>query len=229
LHGHFSSIGAEHPDFFILGAHVISGGKHSTPDELRDSRVSGAQKLDIATKSMLRGIQDNPSIVAGLGAGKCVAVFLGDWNLDKDSMKKACKLVEMHIMQQSGAHLRQGVISWECQSSWNNNRDWIVTFFRQGLMHPTWVALSEEHLGAYGAQHLAEHQPVVMDFGRIRSLAEQRGDAPALPLLGTTWQDVALVEEQMLQLQLAFVADDARERVQDQDPATTSTATATTP
>ena len=94
-------------------------------------------------------------------------------------------------------------------------------------MHPNVIPNSEEHLRAYGANHLNEHQPVVLDFGRIRSPEEQRGDAPAQPR-GTTEQDYAMIEEQMQQRQRAFIAD-AREKVMDhEDPATTSTATTTT-
>ena len=176
---------------------------------------------------MIRGIKEKPSIVAGLRDGNCVAVFVGDWNLSEDSMMEVCKVVEMYISQQLGAYFNAGVISWECQSSWNN-RDWIVTFSKQGLIHPTVIPNSEEHLAAYSNGHLEEHQPVVMDLGKIRSLTDQRGDAPAQPR-GATERDWAMVQEQMQQKQLALVAD-AREKVQDpEDPATTSTATATTP
>ena len=222
LHGHFS-IGAEHPQFFILGAHVIAGSKQSTTEDPRDSRVILAQKVHIATFSMLRGIRDRPSIVAGLREGNCVAVCLGDWNLDHDQMMTACKQVENLIMQDLNAEAWYGNICYEINSSWNN-RDWIVSFYKQGLIHPRVILNSDEHLAAYTTGHLVEHQPVVMDLGEIRSLADQGREAPTVPR-GANWRDWEQVQK-LLQLRVA----DASENVQDpEDPATTSTATATTP
>ena len=176
----------------------------------------------------MRGINANPSIVAGLRAGRCVAVFGGDWNLQEESMKEVCTTVQMYISEQFGGSSRWSNLAWDCYSSCNN-RDWIVTFSKQGLMHPNVIPNSEEHLRAYGANHLNEHQPVVLDFGRIRSPEEQqRSDAPAQQQGGTTAQDYAEIDRQVQERQCAYLTDAREKDLDPEDPATTSTATTTT-
>ena len=102
-------------------------------------------------------------------------------------------------------------------------------FFQAGLMHPNVIPNSEEHLAAYGANHLNEHQPVVLDFGKIRSPEEQqRSDAPAQQQRGTTAQDYAEIENQLQQRQWSFLAHAREKDLDPEDPATTSTATTTT-
>ena len=50
---------------------------------------------------MLRSFKEDPSIVAGLEQGKCMQVFMGDWNLNEAQMKAVLELVLADVQEKS--------------------------------------------------------------------------------------------------------------------------------
>ena len=81
---------------------------------------------------MIRALKEDPSLVAGLQDGTCVAACAGDFNLDSDGMTEVCDTVMAYIHDENwGAYGDRNHIAYALQSSWGN-RDWIVTFSGRG-------------------------------------------------------------------------------------------------
>ena len=49
----------------------------------------------------IRSFKEDPSIVAGLEQGKCMQVFMGDWNLNEPQMKAVLELVLADVQEKS--------------------------------------------------------------------------------------------------------------------------------
>ena len=159
------------PTYYISGVHVYSG----RDGQKRDASVNEAQKKRIAIYSLMRPFKDNSSILAEIEAGKCVHIFAGDFNLAQQQIVEVCKNVLEWIRTRQGPECK---ICCEKTSSLDN-RDWVISFFVQGLVLPLHIKNSEAHLKCYPTPTLAQHQPVVVDFGAVR-MGEELVESEAL-------------------------------------------------
>ena len=87
----------EHPVVHLSGLHIYAGREVQE----RKASVTVSQKKRIAFESMLRSFKEDPSIVAGLEQGKCMQVFMGDWNLNEPQMKAVLELVLADVQEKS--------------------------------------------------------------------------------------------------------------------------------
>ena len=160
----------EHPVVHLSGLHIYAGREVQE----RKASVTVSQKKRIAFESMLRSFKEDPSIVAGLEQGKCMQVFMGDWNLNEPQMKAVLELVLADVQEKSWRFQARidphSQIVYDLQSSLLN-RDWIVSFFKQGFVFPMHLVNTRHHLACYPAISLSQHRPVIVDFGAIQSAA----------------------------------------------------------
>ena len=87
----------EHPIIHLNGLHVYSGG-----DGLEhNAKITEPQKRRVSFESIICGFRENPSIVAGLEEGKCMMIYIGDWNLGKEAMTDECNSTETALRSRS--------------------------------------------------------------------------------------------------------------------------------